>query len=78
MREKEERAVVTFRTTMEAMQAERALRAAGQPGRLIPVPREITAGCGMAWCAPVESVLSVETSLKEAGVSPEQVYRLFL
>lgn len=25
--------------------------AAAMPGRLIPVPREITANCGMAWCA---------------------------
>ena len=25
--------------------------AAGLPGRLVPVPGEITAGCGLAWMA---------------------------
>ena len=26
-----------------------ALHTAGNPGRLIPLPREISAGCGLAW-----------------------------
>ena len=47
MREREERCIVTFRTTTGAMAMERACKAAGVPGRLIPVPRTITAGCGM-------------------------------
>lgn len=54
MRKKEERFVVTFATTTGAMAMERACRTAGLPGRLIPVPRSITAG---AWdvlvCAAV-------------------------
>lgn len=48
MRKKEERFVVTFATTTGAMAMERACQAAGLPGRLIPVPRSITArlpGC---------------------------------
>ena len=47
MREKQERFVVTFATTAGAMAMEEACRAAGLPGRLIPVPRSITAGCGV-------------------------------
>ena len=47
MRAKEERCVVTFRTTTGAMAMECSCKAAGVPGRLIPVPRTITAGCGM-------------------------------
>ena len=52
MRKKEERFVVTFATTTGAMAMERACQPAGLPGRLIPVPRSITAGCGMCWSAP--------------------------
>ena len=52
MRERTERCVVTFRTTTGAMAMEGACREAGLPGRLIPVPRAITAGCGMCWAAP--------------------------
>ncbi|MEG0368785.1 MAG: DUF3343 domain-containing protein, partial [Hungatella sp.] len=54
MRIKEERLVITFHTTTEAMAAEQAFRLAGIPGRLIPVPRQISAGCGLAWSAPAE------------------------
>jgi len=45
--------IITFHTTTSAMAMESACMQAGLPGRLIPVPREITAGCGMAWKAAV-------------------------
>ena len=47
MRAKELKLIVTFHTTTAAMAMEKACAAAGIPGRLIPVPREITAGCGL-------------------------------
>lgn len=54
MRAKELRTVITFHTTAEAMAAERFCREQGIPGRLIPVPRQISAGCGLAWSAPAQ------------------------
>ena len=42
--------VVTFATTSDAMAMEAAARQQGSPGRIIPVPSEIDAGCGLAWC----------------------------
>ena len=47
--------VVTFYTTTDAMAMESACREAAADGRLIPVPRSITAGCGLAWCAQESS-----------------------
>ena len=41
--------VLSFRTTLEAMEWEKRCLAADVPGRLIPLPREISAGCGLAW-----------------------------
>lgn len=41
--------LITFHTTAAAMAVEKRCRAAGIAGRLIPVPREITADCGLAW-----------------------------
>ena len=52
MREKSLKLIVTFPTTTAAMAMEKACAQKQIPGRLIPVPRELTAGCGMAWCAP--------------------------
>ena len=47
--------VVTFHTTAAAMAMEAFCKAQNLPGRLIPTPRELTADCGMAWCAPVDA-----------------------
>ncbi len=41
--------IVTYHTTSEAMATEGACRSRGIPGRLIPVPRTLSAGCGIAW-----------------------------
>ncbi|MDO4339330.1 MAG: DUF3343 domain-containing protein [Eubacteriales bacterium] len=49
MREKKKYMVLTFRTTTDAMSMEKKCLSSRIPGRLIPVPREITAGCGLAW-----------------------------
>lgn len=51
-RKKRPRLVITFPSTTAAM----AMEAACSPalGRLIPLPRQIGAGCGLAWCASPE------------------------
>lgn len=49
MREKTPKLVLTFPTTTAAMAME-AVCGDGR-GRLIPIPREISGGCGLAWCA---------------------------
>ena len=51
MREKKLWLIITFHTTTAAMAMEAMCAAKNLPGRLIPVPREITAGCGMSWRA---------------------------
>ena len=49
MRVKRSYIVLSFRTTLEAMEWEKQCNARHVPGRLIPLPREISAGCGLAW-----------------------------
>lgn len=53
MRKKELKLVVTFATTTAAMKMEKEAKAAKLPGRLIPVPAQISAGCGLAFCTAV-------------------------
>ena len=48
-REKKDYVVITFHTTAEEMAAEKYCMGRGIKGRLIPVPREISAGCGICW-----------------------------
>ena len=49
MRKKVMKLVVTFHTTSDAMAMEKVCKERGVPGRLIPVPRAISAGCGLSW-----------------------------
>ena len=78
MREKQPRFVVTFRTTAEAMAMEKQCRETGVPGRLIPLPRAISAGCGMCWSAPWESREAVEDLVMEAHLDVDGIYRVVL
>lgn len=41
--------IVTFRSTFDAMEAERLCQEAGVPGRIIPLPTQLSADCGLAW-----------------------------
>ncbi len=53
MRKKELKIVISFRSTAEAIAMEAECQKDEIPGRLIPVPRQISAGCGLAWSMPV-------------------------
>ena len=76
MREKEPQLVVTFYTTAEAMATERLCRQLGLPGRLISVPRELTADCGIAWAAPVSGKAALRAALAEHGIETADFYEL--
>ena len=78
MRLKQPRLIVTFHTTTAAMGMEAACAKAGLPGRLIPVPREITAGCGMAWSAPPEARAQLESFVKQENITTDGWYQLDL
>ena len=70
--------VVTFDATAAAMAAEIYCLERGVPGRLIPVPREITAGCGLAWKAEVDQEEAVTAALEAAGIAYSGVHRVVI
>lgn len=70
--------VVTFDATAAAMAAEKYCLERGVPGRLIPVPREITAGCGLAWKAELDQEKAVTAALEEAGIAYSGVHRVVI
>ena len=49
MRKKRHSLVLSFASTARAMGWEKECAARGIPGRIIPLPGEITAGCGLGW-----------------------------
>ena len=70
--------VVTFDATAAAMAAEKYCLERGVPGRLIPVPREITAGCGLAWKAEVAQEEAVTAALEAADIAYSGVHRVVI
>ena len=77
MRQKKTALVITFAATTDAMAMERYCASRGLPGRLIPVPREITAGCGLAWKAPPEAQERLRAALENANI-PASGYHVLM
>ena len=77
MRKKELKLVVTFHTTADAMAMEKVCKERGTPGRIIPVPREISAGCGLAWCAAPEKKEELQELAEKQSLLYEEMTELF-
>ena len=66
--------ILTFATTTQAMAVEVFCHRQGLPGRLIPVPREITAGCGLSWKARPEEKEMLLAALEKEGLVWQQCH----
>lgn len=78
MRQKQKKIVFAFASTAIAMKMEKAMKEAGAPGRIIPVPKEITAGCGLAYIAQPEEKEQIEAIMKENDIAAEIIVELML
>lgn len=78
MRAKRLRLIVTFHTTTAAIAMEKYCMTHAVPGRLIPVPREITASCGMSWSALPEDRAQVEAAAGTLGDAVDRFYELMI
>lgn len=76
MREKRLYIIVTFHTTAEAMATEKSCMKKGIEGRLITVPRVLTADCGIAWQGHPDTRQVLENTLNEAGIEFEGIHEL--
>ncbi|MCA5964296.1 DUF3343 domain-containing protein [Blautia sp. RD014234] len=78
MRERTLKLVVTFGTTTRAMAMEKMCREQGLPGRPIPLPRAVSAGCGLSWCTEVQERERTEKMMQEQGLLYEGVYEVLV
>jgi len=78
MRPKELQCVVTFQTTTEAMAFEEAAKKEGLSGRIIPLPRAIGAGCGLAWRENPNYRSSLERLIGEQKLGYDKIYELVI
>ena len=78
MLEKTFKKVFTFNSTTDAFAFERACKNNDIPGRLIPVPRAISAGCGICWSVPAEDGEKVEEFMKASELRCSGIYDMLL
>jgi Protein of unknown function (DUF3343). len=74
IRKKEQKLVITFHTTADAIAMEKSCKKHGISGRLIPVPRVISAGCGLAWRAEIEDKVLLVKIMQEVGIEEEEIH----
>lgn len=74
MIKKTEKVVITFYTTTDAMAMEQVCKEENADGRLIPVPRAITAGCGLAWCGQPEKESEWKEIMQKNGIVWQGIY----
>jgi hypothetical protein len=74
MIKKTEKLVITFFTTTDAMAMERLCKEEQADGRIIPVPGSISADCGLAWCASVNSEDSLRSLMNRNGLRFQGIY----
>lgn len=71
-------AIVTFNTTTDAMHTEKVCKSNGLSGRLIPVPRAISAGCGLSWREDIDNLDSLKNILKNNNIEYDAITQLEL
>lgn len=75
---KQNRILFTFPSTSQALYMEQCCKAAKAEGRLIPVPGEISAGCGMAWAVEPKKRRVIEKIVLEKKIIIEGIYDIEL
>lgn len=78
MRPKKLQCIVTFKTTTQAMAFEESAKESKLSGRLIPLPRAIGAGCGLAWKEDPECRVAIENLIKEYQLEYDTIYEIVI
>lgn len=63
--------MVAFPTTTDAMHMQIAASKQNIPGRMIPLPGTIEAGCGLAWCTELDQKETLVALTKKLGIRTE-------
>lgn len=77
--EHERKIIVSFDSTFDVMECEQLCLAAGVPGRIMPLPGSIIAGCGLCWAMPFSGdALAAFRAATEGRITPADYHQLVL
>lgn len=78
MRKKVLKLIITFADTQQAVACEKKCQEDGIGERLIPVPGQISAGCGLAWKADLTQKIQMKNFFEENHIEYEGFYEAYL
>ncbi|MBR4313353.1 MAG: DUF3343 domain-containing protein [Lachnospiraceae bacterium] len=78
MIEKKLSLVISFNKTVDAMAVEEYCLKNNVSGRLIPLPKEISAGCGLAWKCDVSQADEMKKVFKELNVEFDKMSEIVI
>lgn len=78
MREKRLYYIITFSQTTQAMAMEKKCIEKNIPGRIIPLPVKISAGCGLAWRINEYDFKANEKIIADIGIEYENITTLMM
>lgn len=70
--------VISFNKTVDAMAVEEYCLKNNVTGRLIPLPKEISAGCGLAWKCEVSQVDEMKNVFSELKIDIDKITELVI
>ena len=68
--------VVTFHTTHNVLTMEKYAKQAKIEGRIVPVPRKLSASCGLAWSGPMETKEQLLEIIEKHQIDYDKIYEL--
>ncbi|NJP40495.1 DUF3343 domain-containing protein [Oscillospiraceae bacterium HV4-5-C5C] len=69
--------IIAFGETTAALKMEACCQQEELPGRLIPLPQQIRAGCGLAWAAGPEAETALTEMMERQQISTQGIYTLY-
>jgi len=72
----EKYSVISFKSTHDAIKGETLIKREGTEGRLIPLPPEVSAGCGLALRLDPKDLEAVTSLFDAEGVKYDGIYGL--
>ena len=75
---KTEKMVITFFTTTDALAMEYLCKENQLSGRIIPVPGNISADCGLAWSAAPDAESALKRLMAQNGLRYQGIYRCLI
>ncbi len=78
MRKKVLKLIITFEDTTQAMHFESICNEKNIKERLIPLPGEVSAGCGLAWKAEIEQEEEIKEFIFQNKIKVQGFYKVYL